>query len=81
MTIDAINSPIHIYAISNHIQFRENDYEKPLVQLFKLLEGEQPISKILVDLLPELFVQKIFVSVTPFSEIINCNSLKSNKTL
>jgi hypothetical protein len=41
----------------------ENDYEKPLVQLFKLLEGEQPISKILVDLLPELFVQKIFPEI------------------
>ena len=81
MTINSANSLTHIYAIHKRALFRENDYEKPLVQLFKLLEGEQPISKILVDLLPEIFVQKIFVSVTPFSEIINCNSLKSNKTL
>ena len=46
---------------------RDDNYEQPLVSLFKLLEGEESICKILVDLLPELFVQKIFVSEPPFS--------------
>ena len=66
---------------SNYAAYRNDNYEPPLVSLFKLLEGEEPICKILVDLLPELFVQKIFVSETPFSVIFNCNSLKSKTIL
>ena len=39
-----------------------SNYETPLIAIFKLLEGDTTLSKIFVDLLPDLFVTRMFVS-------------------
>lgn len=46
----------------NHVSRDDSSYENPLKEIFSLVCGIEPLTQIFVDLLPEKFTQRIFVS-------------------
>lgn len=43
-------------------EFRSDDYEHPLTEIMKLFIGNEPLLKIFIELLPEKFIERKYVS-------------------
>lgn len=45
-----------------NVEFRSDDYENPLTEIMKLFFGNEPLLKIFIELLPEKFIERKYVS-------------------
>lgn len=46
-----------------NFEFRSDDYENPLTEIMNLFIGNEPLLKIFIELLPEKFIERKYVSV------------------
>jgi hypothetical protein len=45
--------------------YRTDEYEEPLTEIMKLFIGNEPLLKIFIELLPEKFIERKYVSRSP----------------